>query len=82
MPCKTHEEYISATGEDVKNEVIELPTDNEYIEIKTEIKAYEEEEGEDNNLFLEGSGSSSFSTEVIVGALNVLLSMALATLFF
>jgi HK97 family phage prohead protease len=47
MPCKTHEEYISATGEDVKNEVIELPTDNEYIEIKTEIKAYEEEEGED-----------------------------------
>ena len=56
MPCKTHAEYIEATGEDVKDNVAEL---KDTIELKSELKAYmpnDDEEDKDYGVF-EGYGS-------------------------
>ena len=47
MPCKTHEEYTELTGEEVKS----------FIEIKSEIKAYQDEEEDKDYGTFEGYGS-------------------------
>jgi len=54
MPCKTHEEYIAQTGEDVKDNVEDLKS---FIEIKSEIKAYDDEDEDKNYGTFEGYGS-------------------------
>lgn len=50
MPCKTHEEYILATGSDVKSQ---------YLEIKSEIKAYQDEEDDDKKEYGRFEGYAS-----------------------
>lgn len=47
MPCKTHEEYTELTGEEVKS----------FIEIKSEIKAYQDEEEDKDYGTFQGYGS-------------------------
>jgi len=47
MPCNTHEEYTELTGEDVKS----------YIQIESEIKAYQDEEDDKDYGTFEGYGS-------------------------
>jgi len=54
MPCNTHEEYIEATGQDVKDNVSDLKS---FIEIKSSIKAYDDEDEDKNYGTFEGYGS-------------------------
>jgi len=54
MPCKTHEEYIELTSKDSKDNVADIKS---FIEIKSDIKAYyDEDEDKDYGTF-EGYGS-------------------------
>ena len=55
MPCKTHEEYVDATGQDVKSESM-------YFEFPSEIKAQEDEE--ENEGTFEGYGSVFNNTDL------------------
>jgi len=50
MPCKTHEEYVLATGTDVKSQ---------HIEFKSEIKAYQDEEDEEKGEYGRFEGYAS-----------------------
>ena len=50
MPCKAHEEYVLATGTDVKSQ---------YIEFKSEIKAYQDEEDDDKKEYGRFEGYAS-----------------------
>ncbi len=54
MPCETHEEYIDLTGEDVKDNVSDMKS---FIEIKSNIKAYYDDEEDKNYGTFEGYGS-------------------------
>jgi len=59
MPCENHEDYIEATGQDVK-------ADPEYLDIKTELKAYgDDDDDEDKGAGeFEGYGSIFGNTDL------------------
>tara|TARA_R100000655_G_scaffold77938_1_gene117282 strand:- start:15825 stop:16874 length:1050 start_codon:yes stop_codon:yes gene_type:complete len=63
MPCNTHEEYIEATGEDVKQEENIVESEHDSIEVKTEIKAVFDEQEVDEGVF-EGYGSIFNNTDL------------------
>ena len=54
MPCKTHEEYIDITEGDSKDNLSDIKS---FIEIKSSIKAYYDEEEDKNYGTFEGYGS-------------------------
>lgn len=54
MPCKTHEEYRDATGVDVKDNVSDMKS---FLEIKSSIKAYNDDEEDKDYGTFEGYGS-------------------------
>ena len=54
MPCATHEEYIERTGVDVAEEG---ESKEEYIDFRSEIKAYEDDDDEEQKGTFEGYGS-------------------------
>ena len=57
MPCESHEDYMRLTGDDVK-------ADPEYLDIKTSLKAYNDEDEDKGSGEFEGYGSIFGNTDL------------------
>jgi len=57
MPCENHEDYMRLTGDDVKE-------DPQYLDIKTSLKAYHDEDEEKGSGEFEGYGSIFGNTDL------------------
>jgi len=72
MPCKTHDEYIELTGRDVsgykpkkpKKKEEEAEIESEYLDVRSEIKAYEEDEDDKQYGRFEGYASVFNNTDL------------------
>ena len=56
MPCATHDEYIERTGIDVAGKQ-DKPAEEEYLDFRSDIKAYHDEDEEEDKGTFEGYGS-------------------------
>jgi HK97 family phage prohead protease len=72
MPCNTHDEYVELTGRDVsgykpkkpKKKEEEEAIDSEYLDVRSEIKAYDEDEDDKQYGRFEGYASVFNNTDL------------------